>query len=100
MGYHLLSVQQNFLKIHSLSSDKENSTEMWLLSKFIAASLVTITTPMYNSTINTLFHNLVRSSHDQVARVNSYKISKTMETPFLIKIIVYPSGVGEVGAAS
>ena len=31
---------------------------------------------------------------------NSYKLSETMEIPFVIKINAYPSGVGGVGTAN
>ena len=88
------------MDLTSCSSDKENDTEMQLLSKFIAASFATFTTHTYNSTLNTIFRNLIRSPHDQVARVNSsYKLSEAMETPFPVKIIVYPLEVSGVGAA-
>ena len=49
--------------------------------------------------LKTIFHNLVRSPHDQVARINiSYKLSDSMETLFNksyrsteTNIILYPS---------
>ena len=88
---------------HSCSSDKEKDTKMQFslqayCSKFshyynTYIQLATITTHTYNSTLNTIFHILVRSHHDEAARVsNSYKLLEAVETPFAFKIIAYPLG--------
>ena len=53
---------------------KRMTTKLRLLLRFNAASLVTnlTTTTMYNRISNGTILNLVRSLHDQVARVNNY----------------------------
>ena len=58
---------------------KRMTTKLRLLSRFNAASLATnlTTTTMYNTISNGIILNLVRSLHDQVARVNNYHSKST-----------------------
>ena len=57
-----------------VAQTKGMTTKLRLPSWFNAASLVTnlTTTTMYNTISNGIILNLVRSLHDQVARVNNY----------------------------
>ena len=57
-----------------VAQTKRMTTKLRLLSSFNAASLATnvTTTTMYNTISNRIMLNLVRSLHDQVARVNNY----------------------------
>ena len=57
-----------------VAQTKRMTTKLRLLSRFNAASLATDlrTTTMYYTVSNGIILNLVRSLHDQVARVNNY----------------------------
>ena len=71
MLYALVSIARSSFLV---AQTKRMTAELQLLSRFNAASLATnlTTTTMYNAILNGTILNLLRSLHDQVARVNNY----------------------------
>ena len=70
---HQFTYVYEFQNAVIVAQTKRMTTKLWLPSMFNAASLATnlTTTTMYNTISNVIILNLVRSLHDQVARVNN-----------------------------